>query len=240
MASNRKEQPQPDKKQNTFNKLDEAYAESSMEDQLVVYWNRHKTQVLAGVIIALFAIVGLQVTKWLSAKSAADRGAAYAAATEDADKLAFGEEYSKTDLGGVAFLELADKSYADGDFAAALPNYEKAFQAFSRYEFKQTAHLGLALTRLQSGDESSAIKDLEAIAANADYVDSIRAEALYHLSILDWKNSAFEAMFQRHEQIEALPNSGNWQAKAVQLQGSIPELKQLVDARAPAELIVEN
>ena len=84
------------------------------------------------------------------------------------------------------------------------------------------------------------MKDLEAIAANDDYVDSIRAEALYHLSILDWKNSAFEAMLQRHEQIEALPNSGNWQAKALQLQGSIPELKQLVDARAPADLIVEN
>ena len=240
MASNRKEQPQPDKKQDTFNKLDEAYAESSMEDQLLVYWNRHKSQVILGVVAATAIIIGIQVTKWWSSKSASDRGAAYAAATEDADKAGFAEKFSGTDLGGVAFLELADKSYAEGEFAAAVPNYENAFKAFSRYEFKQTAHLGLALSRLQSGDESSAVKDLEAIAANTDYVDSIRAEALYHLSILDWKSGAFELMLQRHEQIEEMPNSGNWQGKAFQLQGSIPELKKLVEEKASDGLVVEN
>lgn len=240
MASNRKEQPQPGNQQDTFKKLDEAYADSSMEDQILIYWNRYKSKIILGLVAATAIIIGIQVSKWWGSKAAADRGEAYAAATEDADKAAFAEKFSGTNLGGVAFLELADKSYAEGEFAAAVPNYEKAFKAFSRPEFKQTAHIGLALSRLQSGGEPSAIKDLEAIAANTDYVDAIRAEALYHLSVLDWKSGTFELMLQRHEQIAEMPNSGNWQSKALQLQGSIPELKKLVEAKATDGLAVDN
>ena len=46
MAENRKEQPQPGNKQDIFQKLDEAYADSNLEDQLIVFWNRHKNQVV--------------------------------------------------------------------------------------------------------------------------------------------------------------------------------------------------
>ena len=240
MASNRKEQSPPKDKQDTFQQLDEAYAESSLEDQLIVYWNRHKTQVLLGVAAAVLLILGVQVTKLWSEKANADRADAYAEADDDSEKAAFAEKFSDSDLGGVAFMELADKSFSDKDYAAAIPNYEKAFKAFQRVEFKQRAHIGLALSRLLSGDENNAIADLEGISSNVDYPDAARAEALYHLSILDWQEGAFEAMLTRHGEIERLPSAGNWLGKALQLQSIVPELKKLAEAKASEGLAIEN
>jgi len=240
MASKTKEQPNPGKKQDTFEKLDEAYAESNMEDQLLVYWNRHKNQIVLAVGLAITLIIGIQLSKWWSVKSLSDRGQAYSEATEDAEKEAFANKFSGTDLGGIAYLELADKHYTDGDFAAAVPVYEKAFNAFGMVEFKQRAHLGLAMARLQAGEESNAAKDLEAVADNADYPDAARGEALYQLSIIDWKNGSFESMLQRQDRIDGLTNAGNWQGKALQLQNSVPELKKLVEAKASEGITLEN
>lgn len=240
MASNRKQQSPPGNKQDTFQKLDEAYAESDMEDQLLVYWNRHKNQILTGLIAAIVIIIGFQLAKWWSQKSVNDRGQAYAAASGDLQKKAFADKFSSTDLGGIAYLELADKAYAAGDFSAAIPNYEKAFKAFDLVEFKQRAHLGLAISRLQAGDESVAIKDLESIGSNSNYPDVSRAEALYHLSVIDWKQGDFESMLERHNQIEELANAGNWQSKATQLQNTIPELRNLVKAKATEGFSLEN
>ena len=240
MASPPKEQSNPGKKSDTFAKLDEAYAESSMEEQLIVYWNRHKNQILMGLTGAALLIVGFQLSNWWSQKSVSDRAEAYAAASEDSEKEAFADKFSGTDLGGIAYLELADKAYEDGEFAASVPLYEKAFNAFDMVEFKQRAHLGLAMARFQAGDESDAFNDLESIADNAGYPDAARGEALYQLSVVDWKNGSFETMLQRHERIETLTNAGNWQGKALQLQNSIPELKKLVEAKAAEGLTLGN
>ena len=114
MASPPKEQSNPGKKSDTFAKLDEAYAESSMEEQLIVYWNRHKNQILMGLTGAALLIVGFQLSNWWSQKSVGDRAEAYAAATEDSEKEAFADKFSGTDLGGIAYLELADKEHPCG------------------------------------------------------------------------------------------------------------------------------
>ncbi|MCZ6673870.1 MAG: tetratricopeptide repeat protein [Verrucomicrobia bacterium] len=240
MAEKRKEQPQPGNKQDTYQKLDEAYAESNLEDQLIVYWNRHKNQVLIGLLVAVVLVLGIQLSKWWSQKSVTDRGEAYAAATDDSQKEAFADNNSSSELGGVAYLELADKAYSDGNFVNAISLYEKAFKAFDLVTFKQRSHLGLALSRLQSGNATVAIKDLESISAKVDYPEVARAEALFHLSILDWENGSFESMLQRHEQIEEFSNAGNWPRKVFELQNSVPELKMLVLAKATDGLSVEN
>ena len=240
MASTPKEQSNSGKKKGAFEKLDEAYAESNMEDQLLVYWNRYKNQILLGLTAAVLLIFGFQLSKWWSKKAVSDRAQSYAEAVEDSQKEAFADKFSGTDLGGVAFLELGDKAYTDGEFASAGSLYEKAFDAFDMVEFKQRAHLGLAMTRFQAGDESGAVKDLESIADNTDYPDAARGEALYQLAVIDWENGSFETMLQRHNRIETLTNAANWQGKALQLQNSIPELKNLVEAKASEGLSLEN
>lgn len=240
MASKSKDPSNSDDKQDTFDKLDEAYAESSVEDQLLVYWNRHKNQIILGVGVAVVLIVGYQVSQWMSAKSVADRGQAYSEASEGSEKESFADKHSGTDLGGVAYLELADKAYTDSEFSSAVSFYEKAFKAFEMTEFKQRAHIGLAMSRLRGGEEANAAKDLEAIADNADYPDAARGEALYQLSILDWKNGDYVSMLSHQDRIDGLENAGNWQGKALQLQSSIPELKKLVEENASGEPLAEN
>ncbi|MCB1123797.1 MAG: tetratricopeptide repeat protein, partial [Verrucomicrobiae bacterium] len=185
MASSPKEQSTPDKKQETYSKLDEAYAESNLEDQVLVYWNRHKNQIVLAVAAALLIIVGFQLTKWWKSKTIADRAEAYAVATDDSQKQAFADKHSGTDLGGVAFLELADKAYEEADYTKAAGFYQKALDAFKMVEFKQRAHLGLAMSNLQAVNESAAINELETIASNKSYPEASRGEALYQLSIID-------------------------------------------------------
>ena len=240
MASKSKDPSNSGDKQDTFEKLDEAYAESSMEDQLLVYWNRHKNQIVLGIGVAVILIIGFQLSKWWSAKSVADRSQAYAEANDDAQKESFADSHSGTDLGGVAYLELADNAYTEGEFSSAVSFYEKAFNAFDMVEFKQRAHLGLAMSRLQAGEEANAAKDLEAIADNAEYPDAARGEALYQLSVIDWQKGAYDSMLAHQDRIDGLANAGNWQGKALQLQNSIPELKKLVEASASGEESAEN
>ena len=240
MASKSKDTSNSGDNQDTFEKLDEAYAESSVEEQLLVYWNRHKNQIVLGVGVAVILIIGFQVTKWWSAKSVSDRSEAYASASDDSQKEAFADDHSGTDLGGVAYLELADGAYTEGEYASAVSYYEKAFSAFDMIEFKQRAHLGLAMSRLQAGEESNASKDLEAIANNAEYPDAARGEALYQLSVIDWQNGDFVSMLAHQDRIDGLANAGNWQGKALQLQNSIPELKALVESSASGDTGLEN
>ena len=235
MAAKPKDPSQSEDKQGTFQKLDEAYAESSMEEQLLVYWNRHKNQIVLGVGVALILIVGYQLSAWWSAKSVEDRGQAYAEAADAGQKQAFADKHSGTDLGGLAFLELADKAYTDAEYSKAVGLYEQAFSAFELTEFKQRAHLGLAMARLQAGEEANAVKDLEAVANNAEYPDAARGEALYQLSVIDWQNGDFESMLAHQDRIDGLAYASHWQGKAMQLQNSIPELRQRVDGSASAE-----
>lgn len=240
MASKSKDPSNPGDKQDTFQKLDEAYAESNMEDQLLVYWNRHKNQIVLSVGAAIILIIGFQLSNWWSAKSVADRGQAYAEASDDAQKEAFADSHSSTDLGGAAYLELADNAYTEGEFSSAASFYEKAYNAFDMIEFKQRAHLGLAMSRLLAGEEGNATKDLQAIADNAEYPDAARGEALYQLSVIDWQNGDFQSMLQHQDRIDGLANASNWQGKALQLQSSIPELKRLVEASASDALPEAN
>ena len=237
MASNRKDRPKPGDEQETFQKLDEAYAESNMEDQLLVYWNRHKSMLLIGIAAAIVLLLGIQLSKWWAQKSVVDRGEAYASATDDGLKEAFADKYSNTDLGGIAYMELADQAYSEGEFDNAVPLYEKAFAAFDLVQFRQRAHLSLAISRLQAGDKAVAIKDLESVGSNENYPDVTRAEAFYHLSVVDWEDGNFESMFQRHNQVEELESPGNWLSKALQLQNSIPELRSLAEAKASEGLV---
>ena len=240
MASDPTEKNQPAKKGDTFQKLDEAYAESSMEDQLIVYWNRHKNQIALGLIAAVVLIVGIQLSKWWSQKSIDDQGAAYASAVDNAQKEAFADKNSGKDLGGVAYLELADLAYEEKDFGKAASFYEKAYKAFDLVAFKQRAHLGIAVSRLKAGDMAIAVKDLESISLEDSYPDVAKAEALFHLSILDWEKGAFDSMLNRHEEIEGMANAGGWRMKTLELQNSVAELKALVDAKVSDSVSLEN
>jgi hypothetical protein len=61
------------------------------------------------------------------------------------------------------------------------------------------------------------------------------------LSVIDWQNGDFVSMLAHQDRIDGLVNAGNWQSKALQLQSSIPELKELVEASAAGgETALEN
>ncbi len=228
------------KEQEKIRKLDEAFAASNLEDQLVVYWNRYKNQVVLLVLAVLVSIAGVQVAKWWSAQSLSDRTETYAAATTDAEKEAFADKNSGRNIGGTAYLELADKAYSDGEFSKATGFYEKAFQVLDLIPLMQRAHLGLALSNLQAGNTDIAVNDLQSLANHSDYLDVAKAEALYHLSVIEWEKSNFASMLSYHDQIEELGSPGLWQSQAKSLQRTVAELKVLVEARLNEEPAAEG
>ena len=219
------------KKQTDSDKLEDALVSANLDDRLVDYWNRHKNQVVLLLWLALATIAGIQGAKWWSAKSLSLRADAYAAATTDLEKEAFADNNARHNIGGTAYLELADKAYAEGEFSKAGPLYEKAYKALDLILLKQRSHLGLALANLQAGSKEEAVQLLQSAANNGDYLDVAKAEALFHLSVIEWKDANFSAMLSYQDQIEELSNPGLWQSKAQALQRTIAGLKELVEAR---------
>ncbi len=228
------------KKQTQSQKLDEALATSDLDDQLVVFWNRYKNQVVLVVLVALATIVGIQGEKWWSAKSLSDRSAAYSTATTEVEKEAFADKNAKHNIGGAAYLELADMAYSDEDFSKAGDLYEKALRALDLIPLEQRAHLGLALATLQAGNTEDGLERLQAVANHGDYLDMAKAEALYHLSVTAWERANYPAMLDYHDQIDELVNPGLWQSKAQSLQRTVPELKALVEERLNEEPAADN
>ncbi len=228
------------KKQTKSQNLDEALATSDLDDQLVVFWNRYKNQLVLVVLVALATIVGIQGEKWWSAKSLHDRSAAYSTATTEVEKEAFADKNARRNIGGAAYLELADKAYSDEEFSKAGDLYEKAMRALDLIPLEQRAHLGLALATLQAGNTEHGLERLQAVANHGDYLDAAKAEALYHLSVMEWERANFPAMLDYHDQIDELVNPGLWQLKAQSLQRTVPELKALLEERLNEEQAADS
>lgn len=235
MASTPRSAKRRRKKQPESQNLDEALAASDLEEQLVVFWNRYKNQVVWLLLLAVAAIAGIQGSKWWGAKSLSDRSAAYSSATTEVEKEAFADKNARHNIGGAAYLELADMAYSDEEFTKAAGYYEKALQALDLILLKQRAHLGLALATLQAGNTEPGLELLQAVANQGDYLDPAKAEALYHLSVIQWERADFPAMLNYHDQIDGLVNPGLWQSKAQSLQRTVPELKALVEERLNEE-----
>jgi len=204
------------------------------EEILLEFWNRNR-RVIEGVAgLLLVAVVCYQVMIYVGERRKAALQRVYQEALEGEERISFAEANSGDSLSGFAYLEEAHREYDEREFVAAAEHYRLAMETLEDTPLEGRARFGFAMARIQSGYGDEGGSALLEIANNMHELDTIRAEAAYHLAVLHWEREEFAEMKDQIELIVGLEFPGlrkpsYWISKANELMNSLPELRELAE-----------
>ncbi len=162
--------------------LDEQLEGVEFGDKVWLYWTRNKKSIVTSIVLAFAIIIGVNGWKVYKASQEQALAQAYSAVSSVAQLSEFAKEYAGTTLAGVALLQCADATYADGKFADAQKLYADA-----KDELKSTILFGRALigeaTCAYSVDKAKGL-ELFKVAYNTASLNGVyKAQAGYMLGL---------------------------------------------------------
>jgi predicted negative regulator of RcsB-dependent stress response len=191
--------------------------------QMHVFWQKNRSFIYLLFVVVLLAFLGREGWDYFTAKREQSIQEEYARAVTSPDKLtSFAAEYSSHPLAGVAWLTLADRQFATGDFKSAISSYQRAAGTLPDVALKSRARLGSAMSLLASGDQSGGETALKPLVDDATAEKVIRVEACYHLATL--ANDANRADDVRKYATEAakIDPMSLWTQRAFALEAALP------------------
>lgn len=205
------------------------------EEKLRAFWEKNGKLVMIGCVVVLLAIVGRGAMGLISAQREAGVAAAYAAATTSDQLKTFATANAGHDLAGAAHLRLADEAYAAGKYADAQAAYGKAAAELGDSPFSGRIQLGLAMSKLNGGDETGGQAALKALVDDVSGLKGVRAEAAYHLAILATDAGRSDEASKLAEQVMSIDPDSIWTQRALMLRArSAVPAASAVSAAAPA------
>ena len=181
-------------------------------------------------VIGLIAVVSIGVFIWqgqqlLSAKRQDQIVAAFQTIGDDeAAALAFTTTYPETPQAGLAFLKLAHRRYTNQAYTEAADFYRRAMQCLPDNPWQSRARLGEAMAIAFTDPLQGKLK-LQSLTEIPTVLDSIRAQAAYHLAVLYWEAGRFPAIEEQINFINNLEYAGViWRERAQALLQKIPPL----------------
>ena len=196
--------------------------EPGFEARVAEFWSRNRNAILLGCLVVLLVIVGRSGWEWLQERRARDQAAAYAAASDQAQLKAFASEHDGSALGGVASLRLADEAYAEGRYADALNDYQRAQRSLDGTPLQGRVRLGVAMSTLKQGQTEAGKAALQELANDVGGTKPLRAEAAYHLASLALAEGNTAEVTRLVELITAIEPTGMWAQRAMMLQPVAP------------------
>jgi|GEM_PF-1172694 len=131
----------------------------------------------------------------------------------------FAQENAGLQLGGVAWLQVADTAYEADQFSEAANAYEQSLKGLaSGSVLANRAALGLAVSQLKSGAETQGRAGLAALADSSVVSVAVRAEAAYHLALFAHVAGDQEAFSQRATQLAQIDPTSLWNQRLLSLQ----------------------
>lgn len=216
--------------------IDENYLAPTLEDKLLIFWEKNGRTVIALLVIVAVAIVA----RWGFALFAENReravAADYSAASDSTALKSFADAHPSAALAGVAHLRLADEAYVAGKFSAAQADYDAAAKVLAGQPLGDRARLGSALSQLQAGDGAGAKSALEGLAGNTSFPRTLRGEAAFHLAMLARDAGQIADAHKWVELVLSVDPSGLWAQRSMQLRSSLPAAPAPV-ASAPAPAV---
>lgn len=152
-----------------------------LEDSVIMFWEKNKSAILAGVAFIFAVFLGYQGLKFMQTRAEQKLQEGYAAANDSDAKAAWAADESGAALSGFAFKELGDEAYAAGDYATAENHYREAV-ASTEAPIKEAATIALAVTLITQDKADEAKSLLQPIAD--DPAAFAQAEAQYRLAFL--------------------------------------------------------
>lgn len=202
-----------------------APAHSGVEESLHTFWEKNRSTILVLCAVAVLVVLGREGWHYYTAQKEAGVRAEYARAADRPEQLAaFAKAHDGHPLAGVAYLRIADQRYSASDHRRALENYEKAASLLKNPVLLARAKLGVAMSQLNSGNQSAAEATLKAVSTDASLAKELRAEAVYHLAALAKEAGNTTEVDRLVAEIGKIDPAGVWSQRATSLVVSRPAL----------------
>lgn len=196
-----------------------------MDEQLRLWWEANQKSVFFAAAVVLGLIVvwqGFQLYRRGYERNIQD---SFSQLDSESARLEFARQYSSHNLGGLAFLTLADAAYSEGDFESAARHYQDAVSAMDPSPIRDRASLGAAMSMLKTGNRADALARLESLASNNQASSAARAEAAFHRAILALEDKD-PATFERYaEAITTFPYAQGWSSRLESFQSEAERMK---------------
>jgi TolA-binding protein len=200
----------------------EAPVAPNFELTLRKFWEKNAKVVYlasATVIVIILAQGGL---KYFRAEKEKEIATAYGNASTSERLKSFAAQHPEHVLGAAALLRLADEAYSAGQYSDAAANYQKAATIFKTGPFGGRALMGVALSKVMSGQASEGETKLKQIADDTNQPKIIRAEAAYHLGALALEAGRTEDATKQLDLVGTLDPTSNWAQRAMMVRATLP------------------
>jgi predicted negative regulator of RcsB-dependent stress response len=193
------------------------------------FWNSFRRIIIRSIIGTLAAIILVYTFYFIKNYHTNSIQTAFLNAKSIEQLQAFANEYKKDPLGGVAFVQLADKNYSEGNFPLAASYYRDALPGLKDTELEGRARFGLAMSLLQNNDpEGQSL--LTEISHSTKSSLTLRSQALYQLFIVAVQQKDFEQAKQLLATLRNQSENNPWADKANQLEAALAELQNPASA----------
>ncbi len=197
--------------------------DADVEERFNDFWQKNGGAIFAGIGIAAVIVLGVMTVRWWQERQEANVRAAFSVAQETHELEEFAKDNDDHPLGGLAMIELANRQYEEGNYAAAAETYSKAAKTLGDSPAGGRARLGAAMAKLFGANPSQGEEALRQLVLSAGNTDQLRAQAGFNLALHYWQQGKLDAMREIIDSVEGLTDGGIYQMQSLQLRNRLPE-----------------
>ena len=178
------------------------------------FWNKNRKQILPVIVLIVAIFASFEIWDLYQKKNDEYIQQKFQNATTLEQRTTFAESHPKHPLAGLAFLSAADQSYENHSFNESAKYYQKSLSPLKKTPLASRALLGLALSKIQLGEQEAGHKLLEKVINDKDALNVFKAEASFQLANMALEADDYAAAKHYLKSVESFPFSGIWSQKA--------------------------
>jgi TolA-binding protein len=158
-----------------------------------VFWDRHRTEVMAAIVVALLAVAGFGGYRFYSERRANVAANLLASAKTPTEFQKVITDYPSTPAGGSAYLLLADAQKSEKKFSEANATLQSFLDKYPKHELAGTARLAMAGNLEALGKKDEALTTYQRLAASDPKAFTAPVALFSQIHLLKEKNQIEEA-----------------------------------------------
>ena len=158
-----------------------------------LFWDRHKTEILVGLIIAFLAIAAYGGYQFYDARRETTAAAALANAKTQPDFQKVIAQYPGTSAAGSAYLFMAEEQRKEKKFTEANATLQTFIDKNPKHQLSGTARMAMAANLESLGKKDEALTMYQRLAANDPHGFSAPIAMISEVPLLKEKNQIEEA-----------------------------------------------